>query len=221
MATVSDATTNFIQPVVPPAGMTFCARCGEPKPPEGFGLTDSAKGRRDTVCYACRSRAKRLRLLTGGDSAYQKKIKEDFVAWIAQLNADHPDVPTISTITAKLVAGLGGVEGLVSSWVGVLLDERTSAKNKLDGFKAIANFCAQAGEQNKAVEGLRNMSTEQLNSLIMSLVVEETSETGGGDFLLETLRADYAKKGLKLLVIEEDSIVDAPSQLPAPPEAAT
>lgn len=221
MATVSDATTNFIQPVVPPAGMAFCARCGEPKPPEGFDLKDSSTGRRDRTCSKCRSRADRVRLMTGADSAYQKKIKEDFAAWIAQLNADHPDVPTISTITAKLVAGLGSVDGFVAAWVKVLLDDKTSAKHKLDGFKAIANFCAQAGEQNKAVEGLRNMTTEQLNSLIMSLVVEETSENGGGDFLLETLRADYAKKGLKLLVIEEDSIVDAPSQLPAPPEAAT
>jgi hypothetical protein len=220
MATVSNAPTTFIQPVVPPAGMTFCARCGEPKPPEGFDLKDSSTGRRDKTCSKCRSVADRIRRLSGADTAYQRKIKEDFVAWVAQLNADHPNVPTISTITAQLIAGLGGVNGLVSEWVAVLLSDKTSAKNKLDGFKAIANFCAQAGEQNKAVDGLRNMSTEQLNSLIMSLVVEETSD-GAGDFLFETLRADYAKKGLKILVIDEDSIVEEPAAIAAPVEPTT
>jgi hypothetical protein len=221
MATVSNAPTTFIQPVVPPAGMTFCARCGEPKPPEGFDLKDSSTGRRDKTCGKCRQVADRIRRLTGADTAYQRKIKEDFVAWVAQLNADHPNVPTISTITAELIAGLGGVRGMVAQWVGVLMSDKTSAKHKLDGFKAIANFCAQAGEQNKAVDGLRNMSTEQLNSLIMSLVVEDTSDGGGGDYLLETLKADYAKKGFKLLLIEEASIVEEPAAIPAPVEPTT
>jgi len=210
------AVTNFIQP--PPEagpGMKFCTRCGEQKPEDKFDFKDKSIGRRDSVCSQCRSRADRLRYMTGDDSAYQRAMTEKFAQFVAQMNADHPDVPGISVIMSKMIAGLGGIDGFVAEWVKVLLSDKTSAIAKIRGFESLAKFCAQAGEQNKAVDGLRNMSTPDLQAFIAQMLGQEL----GKETLVNLAREQLASEGLKLLVIDEDSVVEAPV-VPAPEPTA-
>lgn len=209
------AVTNFIQPPPQPRpGMKFCHRCGVEKPEQAFDFKDKAAGRRDSTCSECRSRADRIRYGTGADSAYQRVMAEKFAQFVAQLNSDHPDVPGISVIMSKMVAALNGVDGFVTEWVKVLLAEKTSAVAKLRGFESIAKFCVQAGEQNKAVEGLRNMSTPELQAFIAQMFGEELGKETLVNLAREQLKAD----GLKLLVIDEDSVVEAEVAPPAQAE---
>lgn len=169
--------TNFIN-VPDMTGMRHCAVCHEPKPDESFEFKDKAAGRRGNVCYSCKGKNTRARIASGGDTAYLRQIKEKLAAIVTQLNADHPDVPSISAIMSGLLASLGGVPGLVEKWVAALSDQKATPKTRIDGFQAIAKFCIVAGEQNTVIAGLRNMSDDELGALAFELFGDELQKRG-------------------------------------------
>lgn len=178
---MSDAaqTTNFIDlPGPPPAGMKRCARCEKDKPEQSFDVKDSATGRRGNVCHTCRSQMRTERLKSGGETAYQRRVKEQLAKIVSQLTDEHPDVPGVAKIAHGLIAGLGGLDSFVGEWVKTLQSDKLSPKIKLENFRAIAKLCAEAGDANSTLQGLKNLTDSDLNELLLDLLSEQMQSRG-------------------------------------------
>lgn len=161
------AITNFIpEPEVYPPGKGKCAVCLQVRTLRGLR------------CEGCVHREKMKRIAAGGESNRARVLTEKFAAMVAKLNEDHPDVPSISLISSRMIAALGGVDEYVTRWMQILISDKTSNKAKLDGFGAIAKFCVISGEQNAAIAGLKSMSTEELNGFVMDMLAEEMQTRG-------------------------------------------
>lgn len=202
---MSDAlqpTTSFIPPpeVFAP-GEGRCATCGNVRKLKG------------SFCNGCHEKRKTARLLAGNESTYQRRMAEQVAALIRQLNSDHPDVPSLSLITAKMLAALGGVDGMVTACVQAI--EGCKGKTKVDAYFALMKMAAKAGEQNAAMQGLLSATSDELQNFILQIAAEQAESDEPSPMLEDVLRKQYAKKGLKLLVIEEESIVEGEAAVPA------
>lgn len=178
---MSDAAqpTDFINlPEPPPAGMKECARCLAQKPEKSFDVKDSATGRRGNVCHTCRHRMREDRLKAGGETAYQRRVKEQLAKIVGQLTSDHPDVPGAAKIAHGLIAGLGGFEQFTSQWVALLSSDKLTPKIKLENFRAIAKICMEAGEANATLQGLKSLTDADLNELLLDLLSEQMQARG-------------------------------------------
>jgi len=182
-------STNFINlPEEPPAGMKRCAVCSEVKAETSFDIKDPATGRRSGTCYSCRSRERTQRLKEGGETAYQRRVKETLAKIVSQLTDDHPDVPGVAKIAHGLIAGLGGLDSFVGEWVKTLTSDKLTPKIKLENFRAIAKLCAEAGEANSTLQGLKNLTDPELNELLLGMLGDE-----------------MANRGLKIVGVDEDA----------------
>ncbi|MBA4019194.1 MAG: hypothetical protein C0483_18670 [Pirellula sp.] len=158
------------------------------------------------------------RLLTANESAHQRRMTEQVAALIRQLNSDHPDVPSLSLITAKMLTALGGVDGLVAECIRAIGD--CKGKTRVDAYFGLMKMAAKAGEQNAAMQGLLSATSDELHNFILQIAAEQAEAEEPSQMLEDVLRKQYAKKGLKLLVIDEDTIVEgnaAPAPIEPPP----
>lgn len=211
MSQAQAMATNFIQPTAGP-GMKRCAWCEAVKPVSSFSAKDS-------VCCVCRGKNATTIALGLRDSGQMRRITEQFTQWIQKLNEEHPDVPSMSTLMSSLIVKLGGVNEMVTYWATALTDPKTNARTRIMGFEAIAKFCMKAGEQNAVLGELRKMGDGQLQQLAVQMFTEEL----GGDALDEIYRAKAAERGLKVLLVEEQAVVEAavvPATEPATETAA-
>lgn len=202
---MSDAlqpTTNFIPPpeVFAP-GEGRCATCGNVRRLDG------------SFCHRCKQAKATARLLTANESAHQRRMTEQVAALIRQLNSDHPDVPSLSLITAKMLTALGGVDGLVTQCVAAI--EQCKGKTKVDAYFGLMKMAAKAGEQNAAMQGLLSATSDELHNFILQIAAEQAEAEEPSQMLEDVLRKQYARKGLKLLVIDEETIVEG-NALPEP-----
>ena len=178
---MSDAAqlTDFINlPAPPPEGMKDCARCLTSKPEKSFDIKDSATGRRGNVCNTCRHRMREDRLKAGGETAYQRRVKEQLAKIVGQLTNDHPDVPGAAKIAHGLIAGLGGLDEFIGQWVATLNSDRLTPKIKLENFRAIAKICMEAGDANATLQGLKSLTDADLNELLLDLLSEQMQARG-------------------------------------------
>jgi hypothetical protein len=140
MSEALPAVTNFIpEAEVFAPGEGRCADCRKVKKLDG------------SLCHLCKRKRKTQRILAGGETAYSRRVQEQFAALVAKLNEDNPDVPSLSLVMSKVLAGLGGVDAMAAMWVQGIKDAKSGSKTQLDALSGIAKFCMRAGEQNAVI----------------------------------------------------------------------